>query len=246
MACDPLDDPTGCAARIAQLIDDVFARLGLLGEALAERWQRAPDGRAPAARDLAALRSRVAPLLGDPHGHLQGMGVMLEADALHDRTLYGAWWQRASGGRPVPLPLSYDPCSEHFYDYRRMPWFAGPRHHGRDTLTGPYIDLYGQDMYVLTFARPVFVGERFVGIAGADVALARFERLLVSALLRLPHEALVVSAEGRVIAANTADWVAGELAPAALAETHALDLGPADTPWRLVQLDRPRLLAGAA
>ena len=82
---------------------------------------------------------------------------------------------------------------------------ARPKNTGSNVVVGPYVDLYGADMYIMTFSLPIHVDGRFVGIAGADIALHRFERILLSSLIKMENEALIVSEEGRIIAANTAD-----------------------------------------
>ena len=70
---------------------------------------------------------------------------------------------------------------------------------------------------------------------------------MIRSLMRLPQEALLVSAEGRVIAANTADWSTGDLATRVMgdegAECYPLDndlLG-----WQLVCLPQPLALSAA-
>jgi hypothetical protein len=71
-------------------------------------------------------------------------------------------------------------------------------------------------MYIMTFSLPIHVDGRFVGIAGADIALHRFERILLSSLIKMENEALIVSEEGRIIAANTANWTVGDMAHQAM------------------------------
>ena len=63
---------------------------------------------------------------------------------------------------------------------------------------------------MLTCATPVVVDDRFLGVAGADVVLGRFEDELLPPLLDLAEPAVLVNAERRVIASNDARWTTGE------------------------------------
>jgi hypothetical protein len=67
------------------------------------------------------------------------------------------------------------------------------------------------DAYVLTFGSPLVVDDAFVGIVGADVLLADFERQVTGALRRVDGDAVLVTDEGRVIASNTPKWIPGML-----------------------------------
>ncbi|MCP8465388.1 cache domain-containing protein [Pseudomonas sp. ZM23] len=60
-----------------------------------------------------------------------------------------------------------------------MPWFARPRSTGRPSVVGPSVDLYGTDLYILVFFVPIQVDGRFIGVAGADIALHEFEAVLL-------------------------------------------------------------------
>lgn len=95
-------------------------------------------------------------------------------------------------------------------------------------------------MYVLTFTMPIYVEGRFIGVAGLDLSLHNVERLLVKSLMRLDHEAVLVSAEGRVIASNTANWMVGDLVSTLLNDMQLgeirLTLSESETGWSLVRL----------
>ncbi|MCY1307145.1 hypothetical protein D9M70_570480 [compost metagenome] len=95
-------------------------------------------------------------------------------------------------------------------------------------------------MYVLTFTMPIYVQERFIGVAGLDLSLHNVERLLVRSLMRLEHQAVLVSADGRVIASNTANWMVGDLAQALLntlpVDGVRLALAESEAGWSLVRL----------
>ncbi|RHW20016.1 cache domain-containing protein [Pseudomonas jilinensis] len=240
-----------CISRIDVSISNIFAQIDILAREVCAIWQQqGSPGKAPAARDLKSLRPLIDSHLAAPRSCLQGTGVVLEPNVLQDQEMYCEWRHLTTNGRIAPLDLNFNRSSDSYYNYRDMPWFTRPRSTGQRVVIGPYIDLYGQDTYILTFAQPLNVDGRFIGIAGADIALGRFERILVSGLLKMSHEAFIVTDEGRVVAANTANWTAGELARHAMSrsENHCtvVDLGEQASHWALVQRPCIRQLAGAA
>ncbi|MFI5427046.1 hypothetical protein [Aeromicrobium sp. UC242_57] len=59
-------------------------------------------------------------------------------------------------------------------------------------------------------AEPVVVGGRFVGVAGVDLVVDRFEIQVVRILRELDGPAALVGASNRVIASNIATLAPGE------------------------------------
>ncbi|MCP8464942.1 cache domain-containing protein [Pseudomonas sp. ZM23] len=237
-----IDELNECAQRIDVSISNIFAQIGTLAEAIDRTWRKT-DGKPVSSADLASLRPLIETCLTQRDSCLQGCGVVLQPGVLQDREMYLEWRQLGSGGRAVPLSLNFNRRCENFYDYRDMPWFATPRDSGRSSVVGPYVDLYGQDMYILTFSSPILVDGHFIGMAAADIALNRFERVVTAKLMHLQHEALILSGEGRVVAANTANFIAGEMASAGFAADarcqHA-PLAEQSAHWTLVQLPDKR------
>ncbi|MNO50084.1 Methyl-accepting chemotaxis protein PctA [compost metagenome] len=243
------DELNECAARINVSIGNIFEQIATLAdEVIRIHTSLADGGRPMTSADLAPLRPLIENNLTQPGSCMQGSGVVLQPGTLQDRDMHLEWRHLGKGGRVVPLSLNFNRRSESYYDYRDMPWFSGPQQSGHAAVAGPYIDLYGQDMYILTFAMPILADGQFLGIAGADIALNRFERVLAPRLMRMSHEALIVTEEGRVLAANTANWPAGELAShgfgAAQAGCRSVELGDGSAHWTLVE--RPELRRRAA
>jgi C4-dicarboxylate-specific signal transduction histidine kinase len=125
-----------------------------------------------------------------------------------------------------------------------MPWFSKPRSSGQSWVDGPFVDLYGADLYILAFSVPILLEGRFVGVAVADVAMQDFERVLLSSLLRLDREALIINGEGRVLAANTPHWSTGEMARS-IGQQRVLELEGAAR-WALVECTPSSRLVSAA
>lgn len=236
------EELNACAQRIDVSISNIFARIDTLAEAVESIWRDA-NGAPLSSSDLARLRPLIEGGLTQPGACVEGFGVVLQPGVLQDKEMYLEWRQLGPGGRTVPLCLNFNRRCENFYDYCAMPWFAIPRDSGRSSVVGPYVDLYGQDMYILTFSRPLQVDGRFLGVAAADIALNRFERVVTAKLMRLEHEALILSSEGRVVAANTANFIAGEIASFGFstdAGCQRASLAEQSAHWTLVQLPERR------
>ena len=202
-----------CASHINATICNLFTKLETLASTLVHIWEAAEgEGRSPTSKDLTPLRDIIDTYLLAPDSCIQGTGVVLEPGILEDSGMYLEWLRVVAPNRTAPLTLNFNQRSESFYNYQNMPWFSQPKATNQNVVIGPYVDLYGADMYILTFATPIQVKGRFIGIAGADIALNRFERLLLADLMKLEHEALLVSEEGRIIASNTANFIVGHLA----------------------------------
>src|SRR5690606_29758957 len=101
-----------------------------------------------------------------------------------------------------------------FYDYAAAEWFVVPQQRGRRHVVGPYVDVHGTDLYLLTLTMPIVADGHFLGVAGADVPVARFETLVLRELGDVPSggDLVVVNTEGRVVLSTSARWLIGSLA----------------------------------
>ena len=124
------------------------------------------------------------------------------------------WWQRTmsgEGGREgfSRIRLNLDPESIDLYDYLDMDWFTVPGRERRRYVYGPYVDFSGADRYVLTMTVPVADGTEFLGVAGVDLRMSHLEPELLAVLRTVTAPAVLVTAERRVVAANTPRWISG-------------------------------------
>lgn len=85
-----------------------------------------------------------------------------------------------------------------------------PRRTGSRHVAGPYVDVHGTDGYMLTFTVPMEVDGRFLGVAGADVLVTRFESVVLG---RLGRHAVLANEEGRVVVSTSSRWITGCLLP---------------------------------
>ncbi|EOZ4917402.1 TPA: PDC sensor domain-containing protein [Pseudomonas aeruginosa] len=240
-----------CAANINASIGNVFDQLALLADEVSNIWKhKAALGKKPTSKDLSSLKPKIDAQLLAPRSCIHGTGVVLEPGELEDREMYLEWFRLGTGGKVVPMTLNFNQRSESFYNYQDKPWFSRPRATGSNVVVGPYVDLYGADTYIMTFSLPILVDGQFIGIAGADIALHHFERILLASLIKMENEALIVSEEGRVIAANTANWTVGDMAKHTItrqeADCQVLELGEAAAHWSLVRRPFKRKMHRAA
>jgi hypothetical protein len=200
-----------CARELATATAIVFAALDEMGRPLADAWR---DGPQPLSTEhLTSLQTHVVASM-EEQPSFNGAGYVLAEPALSDRPRYLEWWARSPATGFEPLVLNLDPEAPDYYDYYRKDWFhAGLAEHRR-FVAGPLIDLPCSSVCILTFSTPVMVDDFFVGIAGADVALAKLESALLPPMRRLDAPAVLVNDERRVIASNDARWTTGERVPA--------------------------------
>ena len=246
MSVASANDPLSvCTGQINQTLGNIFNQVRQLMDAAAELWgSAANDERQISAKDLAQLRPVIEQQLMATGAFGCGGGVIVEPCCLVDREMHLEWWYLADGNKTLPLRPNFDRSRENFYDYTNMPWYAKPREAGSGNVEGPYVDLYGTNMYVLTFTMPVVVGGHFVGVAGLDLSLHNVEKMLTRSLMCLEHDAALISADGRVIASNTAELMVGELIGKRLdllrLQRVSLSLQESEAGWSLVQLPAQR------
>jgi hypothetical protein len=239
------DSLTVCARQLNSTVGLIFSQVRQLVDVTIELWERVQsEGRQPVSKDLALLRPAIDEQLLSTGAFGCGGGVIVDPGCLADREMHLEWWYLADGGKTLPLRPNFDRRRENFYDYTNMPWYSRPRDSGSGSVEGPYVDLYGTNMYVLTFTMPIIVSGNFIGVAGLDLSLHNVERMLIRSLMKLDNEAVLISTDGRVIASNTANWMVGDLAPKLLdprpMQGVRLVLDEPEAGWSLIQLPGPR------
>lgn len=199
---------------VSRPVEQVFASVQALGDAMLELAGGVADGSAPLSRrDLARLEPEVAGLLRHHGGFVAGAGIVAAEGTLADAPLWIEWWWLAPEGAIERLEVDLDPQSPEFYDYTTNEWFREPRRTSRRHIAGPYVDYICTREYTFTVSVPLIRAGRFLGVAGADILAARVEQMVGRSLDELPCVAALASAGGRIISSNTA-----ALAPGAILE----------------------------
>lgn len=208
----PDADADRAAAIVASVLGGAFDLVHELHERVVGLV--AASGGSPSAADLAALAPYITDELGRPGALPVGLGFIAEAGVVSDQPLWLEWWQHPEEARgPDRLQVDLRPGSLGFYDYQAAEWFAVPRAIRCRHVVGPYVDVHGTARYLLTLTEPVVVGDRFVGVVGADLPLAGFEEAVLPALAAAGDWS-IVNAEGRVVVATSSRWVTGDRMPA--------------------------------
>jgi hypothetical protein len=196
------------AQRVASIVERIFAALRVGAADAQTLWSRCAgsDGKVSTA-ELAQLRPSIQALLTG-HPHFDGAGLVVDPSVLRDTTRYQEWWRPTTGGNYEFLDVNTG-FGEDPYDYTTMSWFSGAAQ-GRECIRGPYVDLSGSDLYVLTFATPVDYHGTFIGVSGADITVANFENLMGDEFYSLGAEFVVVNGADRVVVSNSAEYSPGE------------------------------------
>ena len=225
-----------CIAGISEAVNSIFDKLLDIEKVVKEIFQlRDQKLSRVTSKDFSTLKPILDQHLKDDKIALQGVGIVLEPSVFEDNKMYLEWRQISPDGSTFPLYLNFNCSSDVYYDYLEMPWFYKPSQDGNKIVEGPYIDLYGQDMYLLTFAVPIHIKNKFVGIAGADIALSKFESKILKFLLELESEAALMSEHGRVIAANSSNYISGELISFKDGQAESIELNCQGIKWSILQ-----------
>jgi hypothetical protein len=214
------------AAAVSGVVEGVFDTVAPVHAAALDVLTGGPPGQD------GALEATVRRLLHEPEQIAVGMGLVVAPRPERGLPLRLHWWQVDQGEELRALTPDLRPESVGFYDYATSEWFAVPERTGNRHVVGPYVDVHGTGRYILTFTEPITVDGTFLGVAGADVSVTRFEAHLLAVLGMPEHPVLLLSDEGRVVLSTSAEWVVGSRLPAG-AEPGEGVVVPS-TPWRLV------------
>jgi len=208
-----------CVAAVSQSVEDVFAAVKQLGDQLGTLWRNGTTtGCSIDEIDVAVLQPQIMERL-DTMPSFDSAGFVFADSVLPSRARHLDWWSRMADGSYAPLILDLDPTSLNGYDYYQKDWFQAALDDQTRAVSGPLIDLPCSSVYILTFTSPVIVDGQLVAVAGADVALSRFENRIVSRLTEVGAPCVLVNRDRRIIAANDPLWLSGER----LAERPAVD-----------------------
>jgi hypothetical protein len=199
---------SNAAVDVEKLLDRIFAELRGEAQEVRDLYSNSGEDGRLSIQAFNALRPGILRNLDDNRA-FQGTGFVVNPSAVVGGQQYQEWWLRGPSGRPRRLPLNRD------YDYTQRAYFVGASR-GSVAVEGPYLDYAGSDHFVLTFAAPVMVGDRFVGLSGADVTISSFERLVTPGLNRVSRPVVLLNEEHRVIAStSTVDGPGDRLATVA-------------------------------
>ena len=229
-----------CATLINASISNVFSGLNDMSAQVLGIWEQVCcNMKRPCQGDLKLLFPIIQKMLNSESLKFHGAGVVFAPGELEDREMHLEWWCRAPNEEIQPLRLNFNSGSDRYYDYLHMSWYTRPQQTRQPSVDGPFVDLYGTEQYIVAFSTPIFFADRFIGVAAADISLHSLEPLLVRSLMQVSNEALLLNAEGRVLAANTPSWLAGDLIRDTLTmdkeHSRVLSLFDTSSYWRVVE-----------
>jgi hypothetical protein len=214
---------------VSDLVEHVFVTVSRVREGALDSVER--NGLRPGRW---VLPDAVQELLREPGQLAVGLGLVVAPRPELDLPQHLEWWQidPDAGGELHTLEPDLRPMSLGYYDYTTAEWYDVPRRTGRRHAFGPHVDVHGTGRYVLTLTEPVVAASGFVGVAGADVPVRRFEASLLQALGHLPVPFVVLNDEGRIVLSTAPRWLVG-----ALVQPDRVSAGPVahvpGTPWRV-------------
>ena len=106
---------------------------------------------------------------------------------------YLPYWSRGAGGAYVVEPL---------VDYDTSDYYQLPKRTGLEAVTDPYFySVQGKDEFIASLVSPIFVKEKFVGIAGIDIKLGFLEEAAEQQhLFDDTGEVVVIANHGAIVA----------------------------------------------
>jgi hypothetical protein len=227
-------------AQVAAAVSEVVERL--FGTVTAVREAALRSSVREGLRAGRPVLDNVRELLREPGQLAVGLGLVVAPQPEQDLPLRLEWWQADQDGGPLrTLEPDLKPTSLGYYDYTATEWFDVPRRTGRRHVVGPYVDVHGTGRYLLTLTEPVVVDGEFVGVAGADVSVRRFETHLLQVLGQLPAPFLLLNDEDRVVLSTAPRWLVGGLLPPGAGPSGPGTAVPG-VPWRLYLVDDGSLL----
>lgn len=243
-----LNELAAAAGRVRAAVEEMFRRIAPIGAAfaaqrracLAAGTELTPD-RLTGVREIIWRQLGLLPAA-------DGAGVVAAPGVVGGRQRHLEWWQRGASGENgadgyARIRLNLDPESVDLYDYLDMDWFTVPREQGRRYVYGPFIDFSGADRSILAMTIPIpdLADGEFLGVAGADIRMSQLEPALLAILRGLAAPVVLVTAERRVVAANTPRWIPGtrldRLPRAGHDEFTAVTALGADSGWLLAAGD---------
>ncbi len=203
----PAADTVGAA--VSAVVERLFGTVARVHAAVV---RSAATGDLGAGRPV--LGDDVRELLHEPGQLAVGLGLVVAPRPHRGEPLRLEWWQAdPDGGVLRRLEPDLRPTSLGYYDYTTTDWFDVPRRTGRRHVVGPYVDVHGTGRYLLTLTEPVVVDGVFLGVAGVDVSVRRFEAHLLATPGGPPPGVVVVNDEDRVVLSTAPHTVVGSLLP---------------------------------
>ncbi|TFC20103.1 hypothetical protein E3O19_01700 [Cryobacterium algoritolerans] len=170
---------------------------------------------------LASADSPAADTPSAAESLLIGAGFIAAPQYVNGRDAHFAWWLGPLASNPLlgntsgasRLDLATRVHTEYLRDFRELEWYAVPAATNQTHVTGPYVDQLCTCDYIITLTKPVRLGERMIGVVGADIYVKRLEQVLLPHFLALAGPVVLVNQSGRVVISTEPTLPAGDILP---------------------------------
>lgn len=227
------------ALAISSSVGSVFEDLEKIGASVSG-VARAGQG-VPGRSAYAFLKKDLAEFISRHSALIVGAGIAYAPGSLPEAPLWLEWWRGAqAAGGPRFVTHDLNPDSLNYYDYTTREWFTAPSASGSPVAVGPYVDIGGINVNIITLCVPAPTPQG-THVLGGDLTLAKLEGVFLRALQLQDPSVVLLGPNGRVIASNDARIASGTLF---LKEDmqrvdHSVEVSsgsPARLPWKLVSL----------
>lgn len=124
------------------------------------------------------------------------------------------WYKKANGLSQVNLDI--DQATQQRLDFRTFEWFKHAPVQGEAWIHGPYVDYICNTSYTLTVAVPVYLHERFFGVAASDILVSQFEEELLAC--SSAKGVVLTNLESRIIFSSQPQSRVGDLLKPSISE----------------------------
>ncbi|MHC6220687.1 cache domain-containing protein [Arthrobacter sp. MMS24-S77] len=228
----------GTAGTLSSSINGLFTDLENIADSVTAAAKAAPGELRRS--EFLFLKEELADFIKKNSDLINGAGIAFAPGSLPEAPHWLEWWRGQPKGDPRFVTHDLNPDSLNYYDYTTREWFTLPVSTGRSVAVGPYVDLGGINVNIITLCvlAPTPQG---VHVLGCDLTLAKLERVFLRTLQLREPAVVLLGPNGRVIASNNARIATGTLLLAEdLGRVEAsLDVTaghPSRLPWKLISL----------
>lgn len=227
------------AEAISSSVGAVFDDLEKIAATVSGVADRVAD--VPRRSAYAFLKQDLAAFINRHSAVIVGAGIAYAPGSLPEAPLWLEWWRAAqAGGEPRWVTHDLNPESLNYYDYTTREWFAVTTANGSPLAVGPYVDIGGINVNIITLCVPAATPQG-THVLGCDLTLAKLEGVFLRALQLQDPTVVLLGPTGRVIASNNARIASGTLFVEEDMQRvdRSVDVSsgsPARLPWKLVTL----------
>lgn len=228
------------AEALSTSINGVFADLEKIANAVSAAAAAAPG--IPRRNEFLFLKQELSRFIGLHSDLIIGAGIAYAPGSLPEAPQWLEWWRAQPKGEPKFVTHDLNPDSLNYYDYTTREWFKLPSSTGRPLAVGPYVDLGGINVSIITLCVPAPTAQG-THVLGCDLPLANLEGVFLRALQIREPAVVLLGPNGRVIASNNARIATGTLLPPQDIERAEATLDvtagqPSRLPWKLISLSK--------